>query len=202
MTARAVAILLLAAGASRRMAGRDKLLEPVGRPPVPLIRDRALACLGAGAARVVAVLPPGAAARRAALAGLELELVEAAAAAEGLSASLRAGLAAAPEAEAALVVLADMPDLTAADLASILATPRGDGVILRGAGAGGEPGHPVLIPRRDFAALARVSGDAGARDLLRAEAHRVRLVPLPGRHALTDLDTPEAWEAWRASRDA
>ena len=63
-----VAAVVLAAGASRRMRGTDKLLEPVGGRPV--LRAVAEAALASRAAEVVVVLPPGAAARRAALAGI------------------------------------------------------------------------------------------------------------------------------------
>jgi CTP:molybdopterin cytidylyltransferase MocA len=40
-------------------------------------------------------------------------------------------------------------------------------------------------------------GDEGARSVLAAQASRVRLCPLPLRHAVTDLDTPEDWAQWR-----
>jgi molybdenum cofactor cytidylyltransferase len=45
----------------------------------------------------------------------------------------------------------------------------------------------------------RLTGDQGARDLLRAHADDVRAVVLPARHAVTDLDTPEDWANWRAA---
>jgi CTP:molybdopterin cytidylyltransferase MocA len=43
-----------------------------------------------------------------------------------------------------------------------------------------------------------LSGDEGARAILRR--HPPRLLALPGRHAVTDLDTPEDWARWRAAR--
>jgi CTP:molybdopterin cytidylyltransferase MocA len=43
-----------------------------------------------------------------------------------------------------------------------------------------------------------LNGDRGARIVLEGET--VRVLPLPGRRAVTDLDTPEDWEAWRAGR--
>ena len=193
------AILLLAAGASSRMRGRDKLMEEVaGRP---LIAGRVSAARATGAP-VVVTLPPRARApaRWQALDGSGAMLVDAAQAAEGMAASLTAGLAALPAAcPGVLVMLADMPEITAADLSTLIDAFDGT-AILRGATADGTPGHPVLFPRRDFPALAAITGDQGARGVLKTEADRVRLVPLPGRHALTDLDTPEDWAAWRADR--
>ncbi|WP_369022861.1 nucleotidyltransferase family protein [Rhodovulum iodosum] len=191
------AILILAAGASARMGGRDKLLEPVaGRA---LLRRQVEAALATGAP-VVVTLPPGADARRAALAGLALRCVEVPDAAEGMAASLRAGVAALPaDADAVMVVLADMPEIGAAALAAMLkAGHAAPGAILRATAPDGTPGHPVIFPRRLFPELGRLSGDRGARDILKAQAGRVVAVPLPGDQALTDLDTPEDWAAWRA----
>jgi CTP:molybdopterin cytidylyltransferase MocA len=62
------------------------------------------------------------------------------------------------------------------------------------------PGHPVLFPARLRPALLRLKGDQGARDILRTEADQILPLPLPGSRAVTDLDTPEDWAAWRALR--
>lgn len=193
----AVTILILAAGASSRMRGADKLLEPVGGRP--LLAERAQAALAAGAPVVVA-LPARevAPARWRAVEGLGVTSVAVDDAAAGMAASLRAGLTALPaDASGVLILLADMPEITPADMRALI--DRADGqAILRGAGADGTPGHPVLFPRRDFAALAQVDGDQGAREVLGRERSRVRLVALPAAHALTDLDTPEDWARWKS----
>jgi molybdenum cofactor cytidylyltransferase len=198
-----VAALVLAAGASRRMAGRDKLLEPVGGRPV--LRVAAEAARASRAEIVAVVLPPGAAERRAALAGLDIELVEAPDWAEGMAASLRAGLAAvAARADAVVVLLADMPEVGAAEIDRLIAAfDPGEGrEVARATAADGTPGHPVLFGRRFFESLAALTGDRGAREVLQDAAEFVVEVPTPGRAALTDLDTPEAWEAWRAAKPA
>ncbi|MGC9370153.1 MAG: nucleotidyltransferase family protein [Paracoccaceae bacterium] len=195
-----MALLLLAAGASARMRGRDKLLETVGGQP--LLRRQAQAALATGA-QVYVTLPPGSEARRAALDGLPVEIVEVADAGTGMAASFRAGIAALPATcRAVLVVLADMPDLGEDDFRLFFKTFKGDPdtPILRGASAGGRPGHPVLFPRRCFDDLAALTGDQGAKPILAAHADEVRLIPLPGQRALTDLDTPEAWEHWRQAQ--
>ncbi len=193
-----VAILILAAGASSRMRGADKLLQPVdGRP---LLAERAAAARTTGAPVFVALPARDAAPERwRAVDGLGVTCLEVSDAASGMAASLRAGVGALPDQTAGVVILlADMPEITSDDLAALIAGADG-ATILRGAGADGTPGHPVLFPARDFAALRALDGDRGARDLLRRERGRVRLVPLPGAHALTDLDTPEDWARWRAS---
>ncbi len=211
MSAARPAILIPAAGASARMRGCDKLLEPV--PGRVLLADRVTAAAAgstppaetsgsAAAPEIIVTLPPHARAPRrwAALSGSRARLVEVPEAREGLAASLRAGVAALPASCPGLMILpADMPDISAADIARLLALFDGK-TILRGASADGQPGHPVLFPARDFARLAALRGDLGGRHILKADAARVRLVPLPGRHALTDLDTPEDWAAWRGAR--
>ena len=190
----AVLILIPAAGASRRMRGRDKLLETIGGTAI--LRRAANAAVATGEA-VLVTLPEGDAARRAVLAGLAVARQEIDAA-EGMAASIRAGAMAATAAgaEALLVMLPDMPEIDTGALRTLLAAWRADPVHpCRAAAADGTPGNPVVIPARLFPALAAVTGDTGAREVLKGEAPR--LCPLPGRAALIDLDTPEAWAEWR-----
>lgn len=189
----AVTILIAAAGGSTRMRGADKLLELV--EGMPLLRRQAARALETGAP-VLVTLPPGRPARLAALEGLAVAAAVLPDAAEGMAASIRHGARAA---EGALMVLpADMPEITTADLRALLAGHAADPhPILRGA-SGETPGHPVLFPADLLGELATLTGDTGARSVLTRHRERVRLIPLPARHALTDLDTPEDWAAWRA----
>ncbi len=195
-----VAAILLAAGAGRRMRGRDKLLEPLadGRP---LLRHAAEAARVSQAGEVVAVLPPAAAGRAVALAGTGVRIVEAPDWAEGMAASLRAGLSAIPaETDAVVVLLADMPEVSARDIDRLIAAfdPTEGREICRAVTVDGVPGHPVLFGRRFFESLAGLRGDRGARELLLEAAEFVTDVTTGGRAAVIDLDTPEAWAAWRA----
>ena len=98
--------------------------------------------------------------------------------AEGMGASLRAGLDALPDgvtgAAAALVSLVDLPDVGPDVVRRVLAAATGPQVLARAAYAG-EPGHPVLLGRDHWAAVAEsATGDRGARDYL--AAHDVTLV--------------------------
>lgn len=191
-------ILILAAGASTRMRGADKLLERL--EDQPQIARIARAALATGLPVTVA-LPPDRPARAAALAGLAVTPVIAADAAGGMAESLKSGLAALPGDAAVLLLLADLPEITAEDLRAVLqAAATAPQLIHRGTAADGTPGHPVLFPPWARAEMAALQGDEGARGLLRRHADRVRPVPLPGRHATTDLDTPEDWAAFRALR--
>ena len=194
-----VAAIVLAAGAGRRMRGPDKLLEQVGGRPV--LRAVAEAARASQADEVVVVLPPGASERRAALEGLRVSVIEAREHAEGMAASLRAGLAAvAARADAVVVMLADMPEVGPGQIDRLIAAfdPEEGREICRAVTADGAPGHPVLFGRRFFETLGALTGDRGAREVLREAAEFVTDVATPGRAAVIDLDTPEDWAAWRA----
>ncbi|MFN4098530.1 MAG: NTP transferase domain-containing protein [Pararhodobacter sp.] len=187
----ALKAVLLAAGASSRMRGADKLLMLVEGEP--LLRRQAKAMLAAGLGPVAVTLPPEATARAAVLEGLALTLLAVPDAASGLSASLR--VAARWAGDAALMVApADMPELSAEDF-SAAAAGFHSARPLRATGADGTPGHPVIFPAALLPLFAGLTGDEGARAILRA--HPPVLLPLPGSRALTDLDTPEDWAEWR-----
>ena len=191
-----IPIVLLAAGRSTRMRGRDKLLEMVhGLPLLRLLALRALAATP----KVIVVLPDLADARDAALSGVPVRIVRVAGRSAPMADSMGAGVAAVPQrASGAAVALADMPEVTTDDFSSLLRRHADrPGLVLRGATADGRPGHPVVFPASFFEALTRLQGDHGARELLASHPDCVELVPLPGRHAITDLDTPEDWAAWR-----
>ena len=60
----------------------------------------------------------------------------------------------------------------------------------------GEHGHPVIFPLSVFEQLKSLSGDQGARGVIKRNKNLLRLVALPYLHARTDLDTPEEWQDW------
>lgn len=190
-------ILILAAGASARMGGVDKLAEPVGG--VPLLRDRAAAALATG--EPVHIALPGHDHPRAALvADLPVTLHQVVDAAHGLAHTLRAAVAALPPCPRFLVLLADLPEITTDDIRAVLDAPNRAprARIWRGATVAGQPGHPVLFDATLRPAFAALAGDTGAEAIIRAHQAETVLVPLPGRHARRDLDTPADWAAFRA----
>lgn len=191
-------ILLLAAGASARMAPRDKLLERIDGEPL-LRRSARIAC-GTGAP-VICTLPLDRADRAAVIADLPLTMVTVPDAARGMSASLQAGIAAVALSSAGVMVLpADMPGFTTQDLAGLLDRFAADPTrILRATTEDGRPGHPAIFPDDLFPALGTIRGDEGGRSVLSAQRDRVTLVALPGNRAILDLDTPQDWAAFRAS---
>ncbi|WP_170393752.1 nucleotidyltransferase family protein [Ruegeria arenilitoris] len=194
-----IPIILLAAGQSSRMGGQDKLLQIIDDQP--LLRRAAL--IAGQAAPVIVALPPAPHPRYEALDGLDMQKVEIPDALEGMNASLRGALAhVPPEAKAALILLADLPDITTEDLHAVLSAVQAhpDNLIWRGATEDGKPGHPVIFDRSLFDQLSRLTGDEGAQSVVRAHADKVHLHALPAQHALLDLDTPADWATWRAKR--
>ncbi len=181
------------------MRGGDKLLEDVAG--VPLLRKLAgHAC--AVCDTVLVCLRDVDEARRSVLSGMHCQQVVVPDAIDGMAHSLRAGIAQMPKhVSGVMVIPADMPELSEQDLRAMIAAHETlPNAVLRATAANSQPGHPVLFPRNLFGELRALSGDVGARSVLKRHADFVRLVPLPERHALTDLDTPEAWQAWRLSR--
>ncbi len=196
-----IAAILLAAGSSSRMRGADKLLETVD--DAPLLRRSAGTLLSTKADEVIVVLRPDDHHRRAALSGLSVQVIENPMAAEGMGASIRAGVAAiAPDTGAALIALADMPDLAPNDIDMLIAAyDAGEGrEIIRAADPDGAPGNPVLFGRRFFEPLRGLEGDEGARSILAENADSVQLVRLASDASRIDLDTPEAWAEWRVRK--
>lgn len=190
-----IAILLLAAGAASRMRGGDKLLEQVGSQP--LLRRLVAEALHTGLSTYVTL--PAADHPRARHTGTAQQIIVPDWQ-DGMSASIRAGIAALPaETDGAMILPSDMPELESSDLLNLAAAFKGpEGPIFRACDPALRPGHPVLFPRRCFTALKQLSGDQGAKPVL--QGAQVELVPLPDGRALVDLDTPEAWAAWRAAR--
>lgn len=202
MAARAqVAAVILAAGQSTRM-GSNKLLETVAGKPV--VRHVAEAVLASRAGPALVVLGHEAARVRAALAGLDVIFIENPRYAEGMSTSLRAGVGAVPTSSVgALVVLGDMPQLTAAIINRIIdgfvAGPQD--ALAAAPVAGGRRGNPVLIARALLPAVEGLTGDMGARGLLNAASEGVVEVTIDEDAVLLDVDTPQALAQARAAMD-
>jgi len=181
------------------MGGKDKLMQPVDGQP--LLRRSAL--IAHSAAPVIVALPPSPHPRHDVLEGLDVLKIGIPDASEGMNASLRGAMAHLPtNASAVMILLADLPEITADDLENVLNSVQAhpDKLIWRGATAAGKPGHPVVFDRSLFDRLSQLSGDAGAQSVVRAFSDKVHLHPLPGQNALMDLDTPEDWAKWRTNR--
>jgi molybdenum cofactor cytidylyltransferase len=189
-TAGQIAAVVLAAGRASRMGSNKLVAELDGEP---IVRRTVRAVLGSRARPVIVVTGHEAEAVRAALAGLDVRFVHNPDFAGGMSTSLRAGIAAAGTADAALICLGDMPRLEAEHLDDVIGAFRsGDPDEIVVPTHERKRGNPVLWPRRYFAEIAELSGDVGARALIDRHADRVRLIAIDDPAILVDVDTPAA----------
>jgi molybdenum cofactor cytidylyltransferase len=185
-----LAAVVLAAGSARRFGG-GKLLAPWQGAP---LLHAALAA--ARAAPVVSVTVVTGAEEEAVAACVRafdptIRLAHAADHAEGLAASLRAGIASlAPETAAAFVFLGDMPRVPHAVLGP-LAEAVAAGAPAAAPVFAGARGNPVVLSRALFGEVADLQGDIGARPLLQRLGARLALVEAPDDGVLFDVDRRE-----------
>ena len=186
------AAVLLAAGSGSRFGGR-KLIAPLAG--LPLIQRAIDAACGSRALSCVLVLGADAEAvldcadtRRCAIVCNEAWR-------EGIASSIRAGLSSVKESDACIIMLADQPFVSSMDIDGLLQCSadlygrpgRPPIVALR---AGKTWGAPVLFPRQDFTALARLTGDAGAKRYAQSQRRRLRFVTARDSRAFCDIDSP------------
>jgi molybdenum cofactor cytidylyltransferase len=184
----AVAGILLAAGAATRM-GRNKLLIDLAGEP--LVRRAARRALAAGLDPLVVVLGHEADLAGAALAGLGCRAVVNPRFAEGMNTSLSAGVEALPPtAEAAVVLLADMPFVEPAMIAAVVARWRETGAPAVASRYGATAAPPTLYARPLFPRLTGGTGDGRGREVVRGLGAEARFVDWPP-SALADLDVAD-----------
>ena len=176
------------------MGAANKLLATF--EGVPLVRRSVLAALDSQASPVLVVTGHMRDAIAAVLAGLDVTIIDNPAYSEGLATSMKAGLAAVPaNASGALVILADMPGVSANAIDTVLqAFSRESGPAIVVPTASGKRGNPVLWSREFFPELRQAAGDVGGRHLMGLYANAVRTVEI-GEAAALDVDTPEALAA-------
>jgi CTP:molybdopterin cytidylyltransferase MocA len=155
-----IAGLVLAAGAGTRFGRSPKLLAALDGRPLLEHAVRAQ-CAVASLERVVVVLGAAADTVAAAVDFGRAETVVCEEWAEGQAASLRCGLRALFRADSVLVTLGDEPLITPEVIARFVGEPAGTRATYDG-----RPGHPVVLGAAQIAAISRVTGDRGARDLL------------------------------------
>lgn len=191
-----VAGVILAAGTASRLGGGKQLLSLAGRPVLAHVLDRArrapldplLVILGAGADAIAAVVD---------LRGTTV--VHNPDFAAGQSTSVRAAVQAlSTDVDAALFLLGDQPGVDPAAITRIVEAFRETGApIVQPRYAEGR-GNPVLIARSLFPALLELTGDTGARPLIKQHAEVVHLVDLRELPRPDDIDTPEDYARVRA----
>jgi CTP:molybdopterin cytidylyltransferase MocA len=190
MTACRHAVVLLAAGASRRLGQAKQLVVVDGES---LVRRAVRAGLATEPAQALIILGAHAAAVEVEVAGLPLMRVECPDWTEGLAASVRAGVQAIDaRMDAALFVVCDQPGLTAAHLCSLVARWRADPGRATASAYAGTIGVPAVLPRGWFHELLTLAGDQGARELLRGRRSDVEAIEAPW--LVDDVDRPRDLE--------
>ena len=190
--------IILAAGASTRMGTPKQLLEVEGRP---LLVRAVEAALASAAWPVVVVLGAHAEKIRPVLARLPVLIAENPAWAEGMAASIRTGITTLSQfsraLDGALIALCDQPAFSADNIAQLVAAQRATGRTIAAARFNRRHAAPALFLREHFATLATLTGEEGARALLKAEPSRIASVDLPA--LAVDLDTPADVSALKAA---
>ena len=186
-----VAAVVLAAGVSRRMGAENKLLRKIGGQP--MVRWVVEAALASRARPVIVVTGHEADGVRQALDGINVRFADNPQFEYGLSTSVRAGVDRVPAGCAgALMLLGDMPRITDNIIDALI-----DGFRKHGGCAvcvpvcAGRRGNPVLWPRELFPDMMRLSGDVGARGLLKRHQARIEDIVLDSTSIFLDVDTPD-----------
>jgi xanthine dehydrogenase accessory factor len=183
--------IVLAAGSSTRM-GRNKMLLHVAGEP--LVRRAVRAALDAGLDPVLVVLGHESERVREAIAGLECRAVLNADHAQGVRVSMQAGVRAVPEdASAAVVILADMPFVTADMIRAVADRYRAGDAPLVVSAYGDVNAPPTLYDRALFGELLASTGEGCGKQVVRRHQAEAAVVAWP-EAALFDVDAPEDYE--------
>ena len=190
-----IAALVLAGGQSRRMGAINKLLADIdGTPMIRRVTDNVLS---SRADPVVVVLGHEAERVRTALGGCPVTFAENPDFSDGLSTTLRTGLAALPsDIDGVVVCLGDMPKVSAEIIDRMIAAfdpIEGRAIVVPT--RRGKRGNPVLFAKRFFEEMGQVSGDTGARHLIGNHNDIVVEIEVDDDAVLLDVDTPAALKA-------
>ncbi len=197
-----VAAVVLAAGQAKRFGLLKQVLPWHGTPLVANVAQQALSCpdvhhvvvtTGAEGQQVRAALETCAA-------DPHLTIVDVFDWADGQSHSVRAGLQAAQDSAGAaitgvLFLLADQPGVSSALLSALVQRHRETLAPVVAPRHEGQRGNPVLFDRRTFAEFGALTGDVGARSIIRRHEDAIAWVDWPSAEILKDIDTPDAYAA-------
>ena len=189
------AILLLAAGQSRRLGRPKQLLERAGES---LLTKTVNAALGIDEVPVVVVLGAHAEQMMPLLTDDRLTVVQNPDWPEGMASSVRCGLTAThnrfPETDGVIIIVCDQPRLDTQALQRLIELQRNTGLPAAAASYAGRLGTPAIFHERLFADLMKLSGDRGARQLLQELGPEVAVLPFE--EGALDIDTEEDYQRW------
>lgn len=188
-----VGAIILAAGLSRRMHARNKLLLPIGGKP--MIRHVVETYLDAVNGPVCVVTGFEAGRIEAALAGLNVRFVHNSDYEAGQPFSVRAGLLDAPEAEHYLIGLGDQPQLNVDGLRSLIAAHLSSDVRkISIPYMGAVRGNPIVVPASLRAQLLADKSNPGCGKFTRTHPDLAQPITVTHAGFFNDIDTPRAFE--------
>ena len=187
-----ISAVVLAAGRSTRM-GRNKLILPLdGKPVLQRVLD---ALRDSKVDEIVVVLGAGADEVRSKVALEGTKVVTNGRYADGMSTSIKAGLAGVHRStSAAIIVLGDQPFLSASLVDGLVDAFQAEGAPVVVPVHLGKRGNPVLFARRVFPEIMKISGDHGAKPVVRAHGGDVLEVDVKDGRGAVDVDTPADYE--------
>jgi len=193
-----VEILILAAGKSSRMDGRNKLLEPLNSST--LLEHVVKEALNSKTTQVSVILPTKKSKLWDLLEHYPVDRLLVQDSQVGMGYSISCGMINIKKrkSDGVLILLADMPEIKCNHLDFMIQAfnENSSKSIIR-ATSKNKPGNPVLFSSNFYQELAQLKGDSGAKKIIIANQQSVLDIALPGNIALIDLDTPEQWKAWK-----
>ena len=188
-----VSAILLAAGESRRMGGRNKLELTID--DLPLVSHTAHTLLASRLAELVVVLGHEAERVRSHLEGLPLTLVVNPHYREGQMTSVHAGLAAlSGRCDGVMVCLSDQPLLESADINRLIdafnSRKRGSVLVPT---YEGRRGNPIVLAYAHREAILSGNRNLGCKRFIERNPELVETFEMDSDHVLFDLDTPDEY---------
>ena len=184
--------IVLAAGSSSRMEGANKLLLPWQKQCVLQVVVERICEVGLG--EVVVVTGHQRVEVEEALRHHPVRLVHNPDFAEGMAASIRVGVEAAVGEQGYLFALGDMPQIAGKTMLKVAEALKSNETIAVPV-SNGRRGHPVAIGSAYRDALLALTGDRGARPVLKKNAASVVEIPVEDEGIFVDVDTREAYSA-------
>ena len=186
-----LATIILAAGQSKRMGSINKLLMPIDG--LPMIQRVADVAIESGSSGIYIVTGFECERVRSCLSGYDIDFVHNDSFREGMGTSVAEGVRAIANQryDGVMILLGDLPYMKADTLKSAaenFAEREGRKIIIPT--FNGEPGHPVVFPKKFFKELALLSGDRGAKALLARHQSSVVRIEVDDSGTTRDLDTP------------
>jgi len=201
MIASPTSAVILAAGTSTRMGTVKQLLRLDGRPLLQHVIDNVR---NSGVTEIVVVLGFAAEAIQCEIDAPNVRVVINESYQQGMGTSLKAGLSAVdPQAEAAIIVLADQPFVRPATLDRLITEHHQCRAQIVIPTYRGFRGNPVLLDRSVFPEIMALNGDMGCRAIFGNHLEGIVKVPVDDVGILLDIDRQSDFEALRhaGSRD-